>query len=72
MEWRKGAWLPQATLSSGSGMPFPLLQAGDDESTTTEGKTADGTNGKRASDPSVEIDNYGKLPWLEAERRCNI
>lgn len=41
MEWRKGAWLPLVTLSSGSSMPLPLLQAGDDESTTTEGKVAE-------------------------------
>uniref|UniRef100_A0A0E0NZ98 Uncharacterized protein n=1 Tax=Oryza rufipogon TaxID=4529 RepID=A0A0E0NZ98_ORYRU len=35
-------------------------------------ETTDGTNGKLASEPSVEMDDYGKLPWLEAERRCNI
>uniref|UniRef100_A0A0E0MJZ7 Uncharacterized protein n=1 Tax=Oryza punctata TaxID=4537 RepID=A0A0E0MJZ7_ORYPU len=41
MEWRKGAWLPLATMSFGSGMPLLLLQAGDYESTTTEGKVAE-------------------------------
>lgn len=37
----EGSMDTTATLSSRSGMPLPLLPAGDDESTTTEGKVAE-------------------------------
>uniref|UniRef100_A0A0D9X6Z1 Uncharacterized protein n=1 Tax=Leersia perrieri TaxID=77586 RepID=A0A0D9X6Z1_9ORYZ len=35
-------------------------------------ETVDETNSKRTSEPSVEMDVNGKLPWSEAERRCDI